>query len=61
MAVIPANLIENNISNLQTLSIELKGALIPNGGKLQTRSAVQRALGAEAYIGYKCSSGTSVN
>ena len=38
------------------------------GGKLQTRSAVkqtrsavQRALGAEAYIGYKCSSGTSVN
>ena len=26
MAVIPANLIENNFSNLQTLSIELNGS-----------------------------------
>ena len=49
MAVSPANLIiiQNNYSNLQTLTIELKMALIPNGGKLQTESAVQRALGAE--------------
>ena len=39
---------KNNISNLQTLSIELKMALIPNGGKLQQKNAVQRALGAEA-------------
>ena len=38
MAVSPANLIiiQNNYSNLQTLTIELKMALIPNGGKLQT-------------------------
>jgi len=50
MAVSPANLIifQNNYSNLQTLTIELKMALIPNGGKLQTSGAVQRALGAEA-------------
>ena len=51
MAVSPANLIiiQNNYSNLQTLTIELKMALIPNGGKLQQRGgAVQRALGAEA-------------
>ena len=48
MAVVPANLIENNYSNLQTLTIELKMALIPNGGKLQTRGAVLRAQGAEA-------------
>ena len=39
---------KNNISNLQTLPIELKMALIPNGGKLHTKSAVQRALEAEA-------------
>ena len=39
---------KNNISNLQTLSIELKMALIPNGGKLHTKSAVQRALEVEA-------------
>ena len=61
MAVVPANLIENNYSNLQTLTIKLKMALIPNGGKLQQRGAVQRALGAEGEIGYKCSSSTSVN
>ena len=48
MAVVPANLIENNYSNLQILTIELKMALIPNGGKLQQRGAVQRAQGAEA-------------
>ena len=36
-------------------------ALIPNGGKLLTRGAVQRALGAEAGIGYKYSSSTNVN
>ena len=50
MAVVPANLIiiQNKYSNLQTLTIELKMALIPNGGKLQQRSAVQKALGAEA-------------
>lgn len=50
MAVEPANLIifQNNYSNLQTLTIELKMALIPNGGKLQTKGAVLRALGAEA-------------
>ena len=63
MAVSPANLIiiQNNYSNLQTLTIELKMALIPNGGKLQTESAVQRALGCGREEGYKCSSGTSVN
>ena len=50
MAVVPANLIiiQNNYSNLQTLTIELKMALIPNEGKLQYKCAVQRALGAEA-------------
>ena len=50
MAVVPANLInfQNNYSNLQTLTIELKMALIPNGGKLQTNGAVQKALGTEA-------------
>ena len=31
------------------------------GGKLHTRGVIQRALGAEAYIGYKCSSSTNVN
>ena len=63
MAVSPANLIiiQNNYSNLQTLTIELKMALIPNGGKLQTEGAVQRALGSGREEGYKCSSGTSVN
>ena len=55
MAVVPANLItiQNNYSNLQTLTIghnlatNTNLALIPNGGKLLTESAVQRALGAE--------------
>ena len=53
--------IQNNYSNLQTLTIGHNLALIPKGGKLHTNGAVQRALGAEAYIGYKCSSGTNVN
>ena len=61
MAVIPANLIENNFSNLQTRGSATNLALIPNGGKLHTKSAVQRALGAEAYKGYKCSSSTNVS
>ena len=38
-----------------------KMALIPNGGKLHTKSAVQKALGAEVGVGYKCSSNASVN
>ena len=52
MAVIPANLIENNISNLQTLSIELwiTMAVIPanlienNISNLQTLSIELRWL-----------------
>ena len=36
MAVTPANLIENNYSNLQ-LTIGQNLALIPKGGKLQTK------------------------
>ena len=34
MAVIPANLIYNNFSNLQNTFDRAKMALIPNGGKL---------------------------
>ena len=62
MAVSPANLIiiQNNYSNLQTLTIELKMALIPNGGKLQTEVPF-RGHWSGRKEGYKCSSGTSVN
>ena len=39
MAVIPANLIENNFSNLQTLSIELNGSDTKWGVSYDTKSA----------------------
>ena len=39
MAVIPANLIENNFSNLQTLSIELNGSDTKMGVSYNTESA----------------------
>ena len=39
MAVIPANLIENNISNLQTLSIELKWLWYQMGVSYKVKSA----------------------
>ena len=60
MAVIPANLIENNISNLQTLSIELKWLWYQMGVSYNTKSAgkcghLQRDGGSinrlQVYIG----------
>ena len=59
MAVIPANLIEIKVTYKHGDQPQLGSDT--NGGKLHTKSAVQRALGAEAIICYKCSSSTSVN